>query len=185
MNTIAEDFRRMLLEVLADPNSADYVSLRKTWLESGLYAPWARDREALDELHMRVGALQWEEARRLAEELLEHEPLDIQLRLELARIYDGLGDEMDAVDQRRFANGLIRAILRSGDGRSVESAIAVIDSQEQALVLTALDLRPVRSVLKAIGDRWIDRVEAVGARGARVVHFDVTLPQRWLLEGEE
>jgi hypothetical protein len=185
MSEAVEAFRLLLLESLADPARADYGALRCGWLESGLYAPWMRDREALDELHMRVGAQQWDLALPLAEELVNREPLDIQLRLELARVLDGLGDSLEASDQRRFANGLIRAILRSGDGHTVETAIVVLDAAEQTLVLSALDLRAVRSSLRAVGDRWIDRVEATGARGARVVHFDVTLPQRWLVEGEE
>jgi len=182
---MAEDFENLLDEALADPERADYTRLRMAYARSLSYLPFGRDQVDIEDLHRRMATERWEEALDLVELLLESDPLSIPLRFAYAHILEEEGDELEAGLQRAFANGLLRAMLGSGDGRSPESAISVLDMREMYLVLDVMGLRAVRSQLSQVGAEWIDEVEAVGREGQRQVYFNVSIPQGWLAEVPE
>jgi hypothetical protein len=177
-------FEDLLAEALLEPLNTDYEALREAWIACDGPERVVRDEEAIEELHMRLATQRWEAARDLAEELLDAEPLCVQLRLWLARATEGLGEEREASNERAFANGLVRAILRSGDGASPEHALRVIHTREIALVLGVMDLQAQRSELREVDGRWIDRVECTGLEGPRTVYFHVAVPECWMVLGE-
>lgn len=177
MSHSEDEFLTLLEEALSDPVGADYEHLRRVYVDCPLYQPWARDQEAVEELHMRVATGRFEEAVALGQEILRSDPLAVTLRLSLAKAFDGAGRRRDGTDARTFANGLMRCVLRTGNGRSLDSAIVVHDARELHLVLDVLGLTATRSELKQIDGRWFDVIET---SGDRVMHFDVTLPRLWL-----
>lgn len=177
-----EDFDTLLEEALADPESADFKHLRRVYANSLAYIPYGRDQEEIEELHQRMAAERWQEALDLVEVLIEDDPLSIPLRFAYAHILEADNDEFEAGTQRAFANGLLRSILSSGDGRSPDGAIHVLDTREMYLVLDVLHLRCQRTQLTQVGNDWIDRVEAIGGEGRREVFFNVSVPQSWLGE---
>jgi len=182
---MAEDFETLLEEALADPERADFARLRMAYAQSLGYLPFGREQGEIEELHRRMAAERWEEALDLVELLLESDPLSIPLRFAYAHILEEEGDEFEAGMQRTFANGLLRAMLGSGDGRTPETAIHVLDMREMYLVLDVMGLRAVRSQLTQAGAEWIDQVEASGREGQRDVYFNVSIPQGWLAEVPE
>ncbi len=175
-------FDSLLYEALSDPKEADYTALRRAYVTSDRYMPWVRDTEGLEELRMRMATGRWDEAFQLANELLETDPLSIDIRFMMSRICIQVSQSFEAKCQRTFANGLVRAILRSGDGRTPDTAIRVLDSRELRLVCESLKLTPIRSELGQHGGRWIDAVRATGPDGELTVYFDVHSPQSWLLK---
>lgn len=179
---MSEDFEYLLGEALADPERADFVALREAYARSESYVPFGREHEEIEILHQHMAAEEWGRARSLCEELLDHDPLSITLRFAYAHILEAEDDEWEASDQRMFANGLLRGILRSGDGRTPETAFAVLDTREMFLVVEVLGLRVIRSQLSHVDGLWLDTVEARGPEGDRTLYFDVTLPQEWLAD---
>jgi Domain of unknown function (DUF4919) len=182
---MADDFESLLDEALADPEAADYAALRESYADSVRYLPFGRDQDAVEDLHRRMAAEEWEQALDLVEALLSDDPLSISLRFAYAHILEHLDDEIEASAQRTFGNGLLRAVLSSGDGRSPESAMRVLDTREMYLVVEILGLRAERTQLSQVGTEWVELVEVKGGDGERGLYFNVSLPQSWLAKVEQ
>lgn len=174
------DFADLLQDVLIDPARGDYTALRIAWTTSSLYQPYGRDSEGVEELHMRVASGAFQAAVDLAARLLVDVPLSVPIRLLYAQALTGAGDRWEAGDHRAFAHGLCKAILRSGDGRSKQTALVVYEPSEIKLTLDLLKLVATRSHQLEHEGRWFDRIEARGADGSRDVWFDVTVMHEWL-----
>jgi len=181
---MGDDFETLLDESLADPEGAHFPTLRAAYAESRRYLPFGRDQDAVEDLHRKMAAEDWEQALDLVEALLTDDPLSISLRFAYAHILEHLDDEMEASAQRTFGNGLLRAVLGSGDGRSPESAMLVLDTREMYLVVEVMGLRAERTQLAQVGAEWIERVEVKGGAGPRALYFNVSLPQSWLVRVE-
>ena len=182
---MTDDFETLLDEALADPEGADFARLRAAYAETLHYLPYGRDQRGLEALHRLIEEDRWAEALERVEALLETDPLSISLRFAYAHILEETDDEWEASHQRAVADGLLRTILRSGDGRTAETAIRVLDLREMYLVLETMGLRATRSQLSQVGEEWIDLVEVKGPEGERAMYFNVTLPQSWLVQAEE
>lgn len=180
-----DDFDTLLEEALADPDGADYPALRNSYASTYLYLPYGRDQRGLEDLHRLIEAEEWDDAREIVEVLLATDPLSISLRFAYAHVLEAIGEDWEATSQRTFADGLLRAILRSGDGRTPETAFHVLDLRETYLVVHTLGYRVNRTQLAQVGGEWIDLVEARGPEGDRELYFNVTLPQSWLVQVEQ
>lgn len=184
-------FRELLEDAFLDPDRVDYVLLRQLYVASEAYRPWdvveivdeddAPVPNPIERLHASIAAEDWEDATGLAEALIEAAPLAIPMRLAYAHVLDAIGDDWEASTQRAVANGLVRAILRSGDGKTQATAIKVLDERELHLALELLGTRSVRTAVDAEGEVWIATAECADGR---TVYFDVTTPQQWL-QGRE
>lgn len=87
---------------------------------------------------------------------------------------------------RSTAEGLIKSILASGDGKTEASAFRVISVNEEHIVLAARGLRPIEQGLVRRGDRVYDRVRAQSGDGTEaVLFFDVTELTRKAEAGRE
>lgn len=180
---MAEDFETLLTEALSDPERADFKALRSCYAESFLYLPYGRDQGDIEGLHRKMAEEDWDDAIELVEELLGSDPLSISLRFAYAHILEEVGEDIEAGLHRAFGNGMLRSVMKSGDGRSPETALHVLDSREMYLVLEVMGLRPLRSQLWQKGSEWIDAVEVQGTE-ARTIYFNVSLPQDWLQQVE-
>lgn len=174
-------FADLLDDALFDVRRADIQGLRDAWVASEGQERTFWDDEAFEELHLRLETSRWDDAVDLAEDLLEAHPLSVELRLWYARALSGNGEEREASRQRALANALLRAVLRSGDGRTVDTALQVICSREQVLVLSMMGLTPQRSELREQDGCWVDRVEATNAEGQlQTLYFRVAVPEGWV-----
>lgn len=171
-------FSELLEDAFLYPDSVDYDQLRTLYVHSSSYVPYGRDQSCIETLNAQLAALDFEAAIQTIEPLIEVDPLSITLRLAYAHALDGIDDEWEASTQRAVANGLIKSIMGSGDGRTPHTAIVVLDDRERELVLQLLDVRPISSQTTASEDGWLD---CVTCQGDRLVYLDVSWPQGWLL----
>ncbi|MBN2798027.1 MAG: DUF4919 domain-containing protein [Deltaproteobacteria bacterium] len=174
-------FDDLLLDAVLDPSRTDFTALREAWLERDGPERAVWDEEAFEELHMRLATKDWDGALDLADELLETHPLAVELRLWRAQALAGSGDRREANIERAIANGLLKAVLSSGDGESADSPLVVLCAREERLVLNLMGLRAVRSALGELGGRWIDEVLTSDIEGhERVLFFHLRVPERWI-----
>jgi hypothetical protein len=171
-------FSELLEDAFLDPDSVDYDQLRTLYVHSSCYIPFGRDQSSIETLNTQLAAMDFEAAIHTIEPLIEVDPLSITLRLAYAHALDGIEDEWEASTQRAVANGLIKAILGSGDGRSPQTAIVVLDDRERELVLQLLSVKPASSQMTTTEDGWLD---CVTCHQGRLVYLDVSWPQGWLL----
>lgn len=165
-------FEDLLIDAEVDPSRVDFSALRRAWVDEGLIGkvPW--DDEAFEEVHMRLATKDWAGALELVDELLEAHPLAVELRLWRAQALTGLGDRREAGVERAIANGLLRAVLRSGTGESLDRAMEALCMREALLVLNLMGLRLLDSRVYQEDGVWFGEMSASGDDdGRRTVFF--------------
>jgi hypothetical protein len=121
-------------------------------------------------------------ALQLATNVLKTNYVDWAAHLVAYRAYTELKNDEQAKFHKYVCEGLIRSILRSGNGRSASAAYVVISIDEETAVLGALGIQSTRQILLSEGDAKIDRIEGTEEKTAKNVtlYFNVTTPMNWL-----
>jgi hypothetical protein len=83
----------------------------------------------------------WESAAKSAEKRLQLCPVDIRFHLYMGTALKNLERESQADIHFAWYEGLIESILKSGDGRTVESAFVTISIDEEYRILSVYGLR--------------------------------------------
>jgi hypothetical protein len=158
----------------------DFTVLRLAYADGSSYRPSVQcgERQAMFQaLHER----RYRDALLSAEEMLVRCPLDLDAHLVAGLSAGELGTPGRADYHRRIVDGLIRSILASGDGKSLRSAMTVIDVQEEDVALNALGLEARSRGLLSQGGRYFDEVRTIDPRtnAAAVLYFNLDRPMRW------
>ena len=164
----------------AGDTSVDFTVLRLAYADSSSYRPSVQcgERKAMFQaLHEK----RYRDALRAAEEMLERCPLDLDAHLAAAVSTGELGSPDRAGFHRRIIDGQVRSILASGDGKSLKSAMTVIDVQEEYVAVNALGLETRSQGLLNQGGRYFDEVRTIDPRtdAAAVLYFNLDRPMRW------
>jgi hypothetical protein len=169
----------------ANPTAADFHTLRMAYARSDAYAPYVRERairisvEAMSQA-LRAGDL--DGALQAAEDLLASSYLDIEAHMVADYVHTLRGSTTQAAYHRAFAQGLIGALLASGDGRSPRTAFIVLTPSEEHTVLRALGYTMTRqAVVQEDGHRY-DMLQARHSRTGEAAefYFNIDLPFGWL-----
>jgi hypothetical protein len=184
----AQTYADLLSAAKLHPLVADYRALRLAYASSPEYDPYDARRDVaalyreLDRARRRGNAGR---AIKFLDRLLEGNCLDARAHAIAASVRREMGDESRATYHRAFAQGIISAIRRSGDSKSVETAFVVVSAQEEHAVLEALELRAVQQRRERVGERTFDVFEVrdpgTGQTGVR--YFDVGLLVKGIQEG--
>jgi len=127
--------------------------------------------DSKDVLAMRSAIRQKEfaQAAKLAERLIEQGFINIDAHITCTEAYTELGETAKADAHREIARALIRSIMKSGDGKSKETAFEVVGTHEEYIVLSMLGLRPRSQGLIAGKPHSYDRLDAVDAKSGEKV----------------
>ena len=122
-----------------------------------------------------------QEAFALCERILSKAPVSLQghMMLLLAAGRAAIPPEQAYRYAIRF-DGLLDAVFRSGDGRSVRTAFRVLSVADEYVVMQALGVESVLS--QSLVEEHYDRIEISGATGYKgdEIYFDVSLPMKHL-----
>lgn len=117
----------------------------------------------------------------LCERILSKAPVSLQghMTLLLAAGRAAIPPEQAYRYAIRF-DGLLDAVFRSGDGRSVRTAFRVLSVADEYVVMQALGVESV--LLQSLVEEHYDRIEISGATGYEgdEIYFDVSLPLKHL-----
>ena len=164
------EYQALLAKMKKSDPTLDFDRLR--WLRTQLdtYGPGSEDHPYE---YFKTGNTI--EAQALAENILAENELDLEANVTAAEIADQKKDAATAAYHRYVVQGLLDSVLRSGDGKSPETAYKVIAVSEEHAVLRHLGLQPRTQLLLEIGGRAYDLFRTVDAEGqpAREVYFDV------------
>jgi hypothetical protein len=134
-------YETLLEQAKKDPESVDFAKLRKAFIESDAYMPLSDKDLKRDELFK---AMEKKDPASLipdVEELLEEDFMSISTQFVAGIIYDKAGDQEKSEYHMTMARKLIEPVLRSGDGKTLETAYVVLSVSEEFAVLGALGLR--------------------------------------------
>jgi hypothetical protein len=138
------------------------------------YGVYAEDKE----IDAAIAAENWTRALELVIVLLEKNYVRIRSHINAFIVYDKKGEPERARYHRAFVDGLFRSIVTSGDGRSPETALVVINTEEEYAVIGLSGLQPGGQALRHEGGKSFDVMTVTPRRGDQPVqlYFDITLP---------
>lgn len=99
------------------------------------------DRDVLQAMRQAWRAGDFRKTVSLAEKLIAAGFPQIEAHMVSAQAYDALKKQADAGRHKAIAEGLLRSILQSGDGKTKETAFEVIGTHEEYLTLAAMGLQ--------------------------------------------
>lgn len=122
-------YQQLIARVRATDRSVDFLQVRRMFTQSRTYRPYADSREEamLDALDERQPA----RALEIARTILDANYLNIEAHFAGTVACSALMDSACASHHQFVAQGLLNSIAASGDGRSPESAFAVVSAPEE------------------------------------------------------
>jgi hypothetical protein len=175
--TSAKDSYKELVQQLRNGDlSVNFFDLRMKYAASPQYAP-EEGSDKIRDMYGNLNAKDYKGALDVANAVLQRQYVNIDAHIVASAAYEGLGDHKAAKLHHDIAAGLIRSILDSAKGTSIETAYKVISIQEEYAVMRVLGLRPGSQAYMANGKHTYDKMEMVDPKNNSTVtlYFDVTL----------
>lgn len=174
----AASYDELLAQAKRGDPATDYQALRYAFAASPAYQPYGGPAMALKQpMFEALRAGDCAKATALAAKILDIVYVNID-----AHIIGDLCDRRlnriaDADAHRRAAQGLLRSILASGDGKAPATAYVVIGVDEEYSLLAALGYRTEHQSLVREAGHSYDRMDVVKRDGAKsTFFFNVDLP---------
>ena len=140
-----KDFDTLLARVKKSDDSIDFAQLRRLYSQTDSYSPYGDSSKK--EMYTALNNNDFKKARSLADEALKENYLNIDAHFVKMIACDKLGEAACSAHHKYVAKGIIDSILKSGDGKSLESALFVISVAEEYAVVRVSGLRPVSQAL--------------------------------------
>jgi len=163
-----------------DPN-VDFGKLREAYAASSEYSP-PGNAEARKAMYDALNSKKYSEAINVAQKALKESYLDIDAHHVLSIAYRESNDPIRADFHHGVAGGLINAILKSGDGKSFQTAMVVLAIQEEYIILSVLALRPGSQALQKKDGHVYDVLNPVSTETNQAVtlYFNIDRPYGYL-----
>ncbi|MCL4239129.1 MAG: DUF4919 domain-containing protein [Anaerolineae bacterium] len=176
------DYDELLAAAQASPAGADFHTLRMAYARSGAYAPYTFNRASVQMLHQALTARDLDAALEAAHDLLSANYLDIEAHMVADYVHTLRGSGEQAAYHRAFAQGLIGAILATGDGRSQDTAFIVLSTAEEYTVLRLLGYQSTMQRLVREDNHAYDVLHGRHTKTGQEVdfYFNIDLPFGWL-----
>lgn len=181
-----EDYIAMVERAQEEPEAVDYAELRRRYIETPFYQPYAgREQRLADRMLTAYEEGQQEEAMELAASILQHNYVSLEAHYVVARIYEERGDARRAERHQHALHALFDAIRATGDGESRSRAFQVISTREQQAFLSLYNLQPLGSELHQDELGSHDEVTVLDPDSDEEFElwFDVTLPTNQGMDG--
>jgi len=183
---LADSAYLALLRPLRDggDTTVDMTALRRAFAATSFYSPYDMDRDdQRGQIWKRLDAHDPVAAAQIADSLLSTNYLDFATHIGAGAAALGHGDSSAAIRHFAVARAVIHSIESTGDGRSAEHPLFVIEPSEEYSYLSAVGLR--RSGMQSLskcGDRACDVLEVRARDGGQQfnLYFDVSLPMDWM-----
>lgn len=175
-------YEALLERVKAVDTTASFRELRMAYTESQGYAPYGGDSEARKSMLAALNDKNYDKALEHAGNILKQKYVDITAHLVSSIAYNELKNYERAKYHRGIADGLIQSILKSGDGKSLETAYVVIATDEEYALFNVLGMKVVSQALVQDKGHRYDKMDAVDRKTNQTTtfYFNVDIPLDWL-----
>ena len=177
-----QKYEALLEKVKAGDPSVNFKDLRMAYTESQGYSPYGGDSEAGKAMFSALKDKDYEKALGYADTILRQKYVDIFAHLVSALAYTELKNPERAKYHHAIVEGLIQSILKSGDGKSIETAYVVISTDEEYALFNVLGLRRASQALVKDKDHNYDKMDAVDRKTNQTstFYFNIDIPFNWL-----
>lgn len=170
-------------QVKAGKLDIDYAAFRLAYATSPKYAPYGSVQVMANTMKKAYIAGDCPTAMARAKDVFEANFVQIDAHMVAALCHKKAGNEEAARQEHTVFMGLMKSVLKSGDGRSPETAFVVISIDEEYRAMEALSLTPVSQALVHQRGSTFDRFEAKKRDSGQPVtlYFNVDRPQAQLI----
>ena len=177
-----QKYEALLEKVKAGDTAVSFKDLRMAFTESQGYSPYGGDSEAGKSMFSALKDKDYEKALGYANTILKQKYVDIFAHLVSALAYTELKNAERAKYHHAIVDGLIQSILKSGDGKSIETAYVVIATDEEYALFNVLGMKVASQSLAHDKDHSYDRMEAVDRKTNQTTtfYFNIDIPFNWL-----
>lgn len=175
-------YESLLEKVKKSDPAADFTALRLAYADNPPKGSEDTDPDTSKAMFAAFRDNKYDKAIEYAQKILKGNFVDMNAHLVLAAAYKGKDDPDKEKFHRYVAEGLIKSILKSGDGKSQETAFVVISTGEEYVILRVFGLMPgSQSLLSANGHHY-DRLDAVDPKTNQKVtlYFNIDRPYGFL-----
>ena len=174
------DFLTLAAQAFADPATTDFIALRQAYMASDHYNPTSH--YSSGKLMGNTNSLpDMAAVAAFCEDVLAHNPMDLEARLLLEFALEQLDRHADAQRHHAFSKGMFSAIMASGNGTSQETAWHVVAVAEEYTLLSVLGIKPRGQQLVEADGRYYDVLAGEGRDGVVTqYYFDITAPFGYL-----
>jgi hypothetical protein len=164
--------------------SVDYAALRAAYADSQSYDPYNTAIATLrGPMQKAFAESDCESAIRQGEAILEKNYVFIDAHVILDTCHRRLGQTVPSERHKAVARGLIRAILSSGDGKTPETAFAVISVSEEYTIIGVRGARRVQQALINKDGHAYDLMTVQNRSGEKEqLYFNIDRVMRWSAE---
>ena len=172
----------LLEQVKKGDPAADFTALRFAYADNPPKDSGGIDADANKEMYSALRNKQYSKAIEYAEKIVKGKFVDINAHLVLAVAYKEKNDKDKEEFHSYVAEGLIKSILKSGNGKSQETAFVVISTDEEYVILRVFGLMPGTQSLQNAKEHHYDRLDAVDPKTNQKVtlYFNIDRPYRAL-----
>lgn len=160
-----KEFDELIARVKKDDASVDFSHLRNLYTELDSYGPLSPDTK---EMFAALHDGDYKAALKRVDEILAENYLDTHAHYVGMIAADKLGDASRAAHHRYVEKGILDSILRSGDGKSPDTAYKVIFVSEEYALLRSLGLQSEQQNLIDLGGHTFDVLTASGPKSKSV-----------------
>ena len=150
----------LVAQVKSGKLDTDYTALRLSFASSPRYEPYGAVLVKVKAMISSFSAGDCPGAMASAKEILETNFVQMDAHIVTGLCLRKAGDEDGARRERAVYDGLVNSVLKSGDGKTPQTAFSVIFINEEYKVLAALGLAPVKQSLVNEAGSSFDRLEA-------------------------
>jgi hypothetical protein len=173
----------LLAKVKAGDQAADFQELRLAYTETPQYNPYGGVK--LDYGKQMVDAYkagQNDKALEYAAAILKDNYVDIDAHMISAMVYKRTGNAEREKYHRFITGGLIKSIMKSGDGIKPETAFWVISVNEEYVLLQALGLKFESQSRINLNGHDYDKVKVTDPETGKKleIYFCIDKPYQWL-----
>lgn len=171
-------YESLLEQVRKGDPAADFTALRLAYADNPPKDAAGADPDVTRSMFSAIREKKYGKAIEHAEKILKGKFVDINAHLVASAAYKEKGDAEKEKFHRYVAEGLIKSILSSGDGKSQETAFTVISTDEEYVILRVYGLTPgSQSLLSANGHHY-DRLDATNSKTNEKVtlYFNIDRP---------
>ena len=176
-------YSELLKQAMEIDPDFDFTQLRMAYAETSLYDPYDFGSDLLETSMIEAfNSADYDLSLELANQILNENYLQLEPHFVAFRSYEESGDEDKSIYHLYFVSGLVNSILSSGDGITPETAMVVIDIDEEYFILSVLGIDIIEQGANEIDGVMYDIFEGIDSETGNqiTVYFDITIPYNWL-----
>lgn len=180
---LINDYQTLVTKVKNGDTNVDFKALRIAYSQTPQYNPYSED-ENMPLMLQALNDKAYPKALEYARKINEKNFTDLDAHFGARMACREMGDKACYDSHHATLANLIDSIMNSGDGTTPQSALQVITTREEYIILKVLNLQPKQQKLQQINDKAYDVFEVSDSRNNETfaLFFDVTLPYNWLNE---